>query len=74
METVVALFPSYPIFLWITGCKILFIVGDQFWKTRFHHFHSDKKMKKKPYESSNCHTYSRKGKLYPQWKKLLLTF
>lgn len=51
METVVALFPSYPIFLWITGCKILFIVGDQFWKTRFHHFHSDKKMKKKPYES-----------------------
>ncbi|WP_418000031.1 hypothetical protein [Klebsiella michiganensis] len=47
METVVALFPSYPIFLWITGCKILFIVGDQFWKTRFHHFHSGKKVKKK---------------------------
>lgn len=46
METVVALFPSYPIFLWITGCKILFIVGDQFWKTRFHHFHSGKKVKK----------------------------
>jgi hypothetical protein len=43
METVVGLFPSYPIFLWITGCKILFIVGDQFWKTRFHHFHSGKK-------------------------------
>ncbi|MDV0341163.1 hypothetical protein V8953_20940 [Klebsiella michiganensis] len=42
-----ALFPSYPIFLWITGCKILFIVGDQFWKTRFHHFHSGKKVKKK---------------------------
>jgi hypothetical protein len=46
METVVGLFPSYPIFLWITGCKILFIVGDQFWKTRFHHFHSGKKSKK----------------------------
>ncbi|MGL4726611.1 MAG: hypothetical protein ACRCWW_19275 [Scandinavium sp.] len=29
METVVALFHSYPIFLWITGCKILFIVSDQ---------------------------------------------
>ena len=47
METVVGLFPSYPIFLWITGCKILFIVGDQFWKTRFHHFHSGKKIAKK---------------------------
>ncbi len=46
METVVGLFPSYPIFLWITGCKILFIVGDQFWKTRFHHFHSGKKSQK----------------------------
>ncbi|WHP32338.1 hypothetical protein QMG90_05245 [Trabulsiella odontotermitis] len=28
-------FPSYPIFLWITGCKILFIVSDQFRKTSF---------------------------------------
>lgn len=46
METVVGLFPSYPIFLWITGCKILFIVGDQFWKTPFHHFHRGKKTKK----------------------------
>lgn len=46
METVVGLFPSYPIFLWITGCKILFIVGDQFWKTRFHHFHRGKKSQK----------------------------
>ncbi len=47
METVVGLFPSYPIFLWITGCKILFIVGDQFWKTPFHHFHRGKKNEKK---------------------------
>lgn len=46
METVVGLFPSYPIFLWITWCKILFIASDQFWKTCFHHFHSDKKTKK----------------------------
>lgn len=29
METVVGVMPSYPIFLWITGCKILFIVSDQ---------------------------------------------
>lgn len=35
METVVEVFPSYPIFLWITWCKILFIAGDQFWKTFF---------------------------------------
>ncbi|MGP4871176.1 hypothetical protein ACTXQV_03780, partial [Klebsiella pneumoniae] len=24
-----SLFPSYPTFLWITWCKILFIVSDQ---------------------------------------------
>lgn len=29
METVLGVIPSYPIFLWITGCKILFIVSDQ---------------------------------------------
>lgn len=46
METVVGLFPSYPIFLWITWCKILFIVGDQFWKTRFYKFHRGKKSQK----------------------------
>lgn len=51
METVVGLFPSYPIFLWITWCKILFIVGDQFWKTRFYKFHRGKKSQKKLYES-----------------------
>ncbi len=33
METVVRVMPSYPIFLWITWCKILFIVSDQIWKT-----------------------------------------
>ncbi|WP_420802285.1 hypothetical protein [Trabulsiella odontotermitis] len=33
METVVGVIRSYPIFLWITGCKILFIVSDQFRKT-----------------------------------------
>ncbi|WP_263457882.1 MULTISPECIES: hypothetical protein [Tenebrionibacter/Tenebrionicola group] len=35
METVVRIFPGYPIFLWITWCKILFIVGDKKWKTGF---------------------------------------
>ena len=74
METVVGLFPSYPIFLWITWCKILFIVGDQFWKTRDDSFYGGKKLQKNPYESSNCHTYPRKGKLYPQRMKLPLIF
>ncbi len=46
METVVLLFPSYPTFLWITWCKILFIASDQFWKTRYHSFHNDKKNEK----------------------------
>lgn len=35
METVVGVFPSYPTFLWITGCKILFIVSDQNGETFF---------------------------------------
>ncbi|ABV15262.1 hypothetical protein CKO_04201 [Citrobacter koseri ATCC BAA-895] len=30
-----AVFHSYPIFLWITWCKILFIFSDQIWKTHF---------------------------------------
>lgn len=33
METVVWVFLTYPTFLWITWCKILFIVSDQIWKT-----------------------------------------
>ncbi|VYT53863.1 Uncharacterised protein [Citrobacter amalonaticus] len=33
METVVGVFHSYPIFLWITLCKILFKFSDQKWKT-----------------------------------------
>lgn len=35
METVVRVMPSYPIFLWITWCKILFIVSDQILTTGF---------------------------------------
>ncbi|WP_414855561.1 hypothetical protein [Mangrovibacter phragmitis] len=33
MKPVVATFPGYPTFLWITRCKILFIPSDQNWKT-----------------------------------------
>jgi len=36
MKPVVEFFSSYPIFLWITWCKILFIVSDQFGKSFFH--------------------------------------
>ncbi|MFV0261546.1 MAG: hypothetical protein ACK5JN_03780 [Kluyvera sp.] len=48
METVVGLFPSYPIFLWITWCKILFIVSDQIWKTFFPRVFMAKKILKNP--------------------------
>lgn len=73
METVVGLFPSYPIFLWITGCKILFIVGDQFWKTRFHHFHSGKNRKNHMNHQIVILTQE-KVNLIQQRMKLLLTF
>ena len=33
METVCGKKLTYPMFLWITGCKILFIVGDNVGKT-----------------------------------------
>ncbi|KWV99145.1 hypothetical protein VL22_0214920 [Escherichia fergusonii] len=33
MKPVVWVFHSYPNFLWITWCKILFIFSDQNWKT-----------------------------------------
>ncbi|WP_309247383.1 hypothetical protein [Klebsiella variicola] len=45
------LFPSYPNFLWITWCKILFIVSDQFWKTCFHGFHPRRNKFKNAYKS-----------------------
>ncbi|MGX9743261.1 hypothetical protein [Pseudocitrobacter corydidari] len=43
------LFPSYPTFLWITWCKILFIASDQNWKTFFLQLFHEQKHKKKPY-------------------------
>ncbi|EIW1621025.1 hypothetical protein MBS39_000766 [Klebsiella pneumoniae] len=69
-----SLFPSYPTFLWITWCKILFIVSDQFWKTRLHRFHKPHDEFKKPYKSCDWYSYSENGKLYPQRAKLALTF
>ncbi|EIX9095166.1 hypothetical protein B6I61_17105 [Klebsiella pneumoniae] len=69
-----SLFPSYPTFLWITWCKILFIVSDQFWKTRLHRFHKPYDEFKKPYKSWDWYSYSENGKLYPQRAKLALTF
>ncbi|HHJ4370697.1 TPA: hypothetical protein ACQJNA_001102 [Klebsiella variicola] len=45
------LFPSYPNYLWITWCKILFIVSDQFWKTCFHGFHPRRNKFKNSYKS-----------------------
>jgi hypothetical protein len=46
METVVRVFNSYPIFLWITWCKILFIASDQIWKTLFWKPSPEKECKK----------------------------
>ncbi|ASR22190.1 hypothetical protein KE273_22365 [Klebsiella sp. MC1F] len=68
------LFPSYPTFLWITWCKILFIVSDQFWKTCFHGFHLQRNDLKKAYKSWDWYSYSENGKLYPQRAKLALIF
>ncbi|UMX66679.1 hypothetical protein MJ560_23115 [Klebsiella pneumoniae] len=47
-----SLFPSYPTFLWIKYGKILFIVSDQFWKTRLHRLHKLHDEFKKPYKSA----------------------
>ena len=62
MEPVVGLFPSYPTFLWITWCKILFIVGDQFWKTRFYTVFISRMMSRKKSHMNHQigHTYPRK--------------
>ena len=53
METVVGVFHSYPIFLWITWCKILFIVSDQNWKTHFAVAQLCKRESKNQYKSYN---------------------
>ncbi|KQJ27681.1 hypothetical protein AM269_18795 [Escherichia coli] len=53
METVVEVFHSYPCFLWITWCKILFIFSDQIWKTRCSVAQLDYRQPKKQYKSEN---------------------
>lgn len=51
METVPGVFHSYPSFLWITGCKILFIVGDQICKNHFSVAQRASQEQKKCYKS-----------------------
>ncbi|ARV54606.1 hypothetical protein BZY78_11835 [Escherichia coli] len=53
METVVEVFHSYPSFLWITWCKILFIFSDQIWKTYCSVAQFDYRQPKKQYKSGN---------------------
>ncbi|PDO84317.1 hypothetical protein BK796_18370 [Kosakonia pseudosacchari] len=74
METVVTLFPSYPTFLWITWCKILFIVSDQIWKTRHVVAQRIKILQKLSYKSSNCSYPAEKGTLPGYGAKLAVTF
>ncbi|QIX98427.1 hypothetical protein FOC35_12620 [Cedecea sp. FDAARGOS_727] len=57
------LIPSYPIFLWITWCKILFIVSDQNWKSFFPRFTVQPKSKKNHYKSLDCYSYPQTVKL-----------
>ncbi|WP_416202283.1 hypothetical protein [Klebsiella sp. RIT-PI-d] len=54
METVVRVFHSYPTFLWITWCKILFIASDQIWKTFFQTPCIEILLKKNIYKSESC--------------------
>ncbi|ENK2397604.1 hypothetical protein AB3B21_001676 [Escherichia coli] len=60
METVVEVFHSYPSFLWITWCKILFIFSDQIWKTRCSVAQLDYRQPKKQYKSENRTTHVEK--------------
>ncbi|AMO47355.1 Hypothetical protein AKI40_0932 [Enterobacter sp. FY-07] len=68
------LFPSYPTFLWITGCKILFIVSDQIWKTDHTVAQRLIDENKLPYKSSHCLASMEKGKLHRCSAKLPSVF
>ncbi|TKU10088.1 hypothetical protein FDW86_07630 [Citrobacter sp. wls828] len=74
METVVGVFHSYPIFLWITWCKILFIVSDQNWKTQFSVAQPFTSKYKNHYKSCNWIKHVEKDKLCPHGIKSLLIF
>ncbi|RJT27470.1 hypothetical protein D6029_02420 [Buttiauxella izardii] len=65
MEPVVGFFTSYPIFLWITRCKILFIPGDQNGKRFFHNPDMIILSDKNDSKSVDCHSYPRHAKLFP---------
>lgn len=74
METVVVVIPTYPTFLWITGCKILFIVSDQIWKTSRPVAQHAKRSDKLAYKSLDCSFFPEHDKLLPCGGKLLSIF
>lgn len=74
METVVTGFPGYPSFLWITGCKILFIVSDQKWKTPAPHLFPRNKIRKNTYKSLRCKNNPQRATLLCEAGKLTLIF
>ncbi|MBS1203238.1 MAG: hypothetical protein H6R25_137 [Proteobacteria bacterium] len=74
METVVSLFNSYPIFLWITWCKILFIASDQIWKTWRVVAQHIANIIKLSFKSLRCTNYTGNGKLADYGGKLLSVF
>lgn len=74
METVVPFIPTYPTFLWITGCKILFIVSDQIWKTSRPVAQRANRADKLAYKSLDCSFLPEQDKLLPCGGKLLSIF
>lgn len=74
METVVEVFHSYPSFLWITWCKILFIVSDQIWKTWQAVAQHITNTNKLSFKSLRCLYSTENGKLPDYSGKLLPVF
>ena len=74
MEPVVVVIPTYPTFLWITGCKILFIVSDQIWKTSRPVAQHAKRADKFSYKSLDCSFFPEHDKLPQCGGKLLSIF
>ncbi|SCB93344.1 hypothetical protein GA0061070_100499 [Kosakonia oryziphila] len=74
METVVRVFTSYPTFLWITWCKILFIASDQIWKTWRVVAQYIASIIKLSFKSLCCINFTGNGKLADYGGKLLSIF
>lgn len=74
MEPVLALFSSYPTFLWITWCKILFIVSDQIWKTLFNDAAAKCRPLKTFYKSEYCQSYPQQTTLSFRREQIAFTF